>query len=84
MEKRRDLLPIINNAIISLTNMVPDACNLEYHNNDKLSRKLKDKVVKFKAKELVDLENAVKAIRAEINKVKTTKKQQKNESETVH
>jgi hypothetical protein len=65
--------------------MTPEASNLEYHNNDKLSRALKQKIVKFKAEELADLFSAVQEIRADINKVKITKKQQKNEStETVH
>lgn len=89
MEQRRVLKPILDNAIVALVNMGVELYNLEYHNNDKVSRSLKDKIVKFKANELRALEDAVKGIREEINKVKiskkTTKKQQKNEpTETVH
>lgn len=67
MEKKRELLPLVNNATIALSNMTRDAANLEYHDNSTASRQLKKAIVDFENNELKALKDAVLEVRRDIN-----------------
>lgn len=65
--KKRELLLLVNAATIALSNMTADAANLEYHDNDKASRRLKLDIVAFEHGPLKELKEAVLNVRKEIN-----------------
>lgn len=64
--KKREVLPLINDATIALSNMSLHGAKLEYHDNDTASRDLKKAIVDFKNGPLKALEDAAKGIREEI------------------
>lgn len=67
LTKKRILLPLVNDATIALSNMCGNAAKLEYHDNDRASRDLKQAIVDFENGPLKALKDTVKDIRAEIN-----------------
>lgn len=62
-EKIRDLLPVLNNAIIKLTSLTGDIIKLEYQDNDQAARRAKITMVSFKNEELKTLELAIREVR---------------------
>lgn len=67
MTKKREILPLLNAAIICLSNMSADAAKLEINNNDQASRRIKKALVDFKHNELANFTNEIYSVRAEIN-----------------
>lgn len=69
MEKKREILPTINNCVSALIEMSVDAAKLEITDNNKSSKRLKLSIARFKKNELQDLTNLVFSVRAEINAI---------------
>jgi hypothetical protein len=60
-------------------NLTGDLANLEIHNNETLTRKVRRDIARIEQKELADLKSKVKDVRLEINlrkiKIKKNKEQ---------
>lgn len=67
LSKKRELLSLVNDATIAISNMSGDAADLEYHDNDSASRRLKAQIVDFENGPLKALKDTVKDIRTTIN-----------------
>lgn len=79
IEKKREILPALNNAIIALTMLSGDAAKLELHDNEEASKRLRKGVIDFRNVDLKNLEIIIQNIRFDINtdkgrKVKRQKK----------
>lgn len=68
MNKKREVLPLLNKCIESLVAMSGDAAKLEYTNNEQASKRLKIALSDFSTDELKSFQQLVFSIRAEINK----------------
>lgn len=66
MLKRRELLPVLNNAIAALTAMAGEAATLEISDNEQASRRLKRMFKNFTSAELITLENSIISVREEL------------------
>lgn len=66
MEKKRSILPLINDAIGRLTMIAVHAAKLEFKDNEQASLRFKQEIVEFKKNELALLEAASKDVRVEI------------------
>lgn len=76
MEKKRELLPILTDGIVSLIELYDDCKTLETTDNELASRRLRNNIIAFKNTDLKKLELVVANIRYEINveKGRVTKK----------
>lgn len=77
MEKKREVLPFLNKAIIALSELSGAAATLEISDNDRLSRELKQRIVDFKTGPLNDLTNCVFDVRKQIKENKKIRKSNK-------
>lgn len=77
-DKKRELLPILNNVIKSFIDLSDDIAILEFHDNDKASRRVKLRLSDIKNHEITVLIDAIKEVRVQINN-KHKQKKQKNE-----
>ncbi len=73
-EKIRELLPVLNSAIIKLTSLTGDIIKMEYQDNDKAARRAKRTLVAFKQEELLLLEQAVKEVRSHTIQIQELRK----------
>lgn len=73
-DKIRDLLPVLNNAIIKLTSLTGDIIKLEYQDNDKAARRAKRTLVAFKNQELKSLEQTIKEVRSHTMEIQELRK----------
>lgn len=78
MQKKREILPKINNCINAFVEMSVEAAKLEITDNDKSSKRLKLSLARFKKNELQDLTDLVFAVRAEINAIPAKTKRLNN------
>jgi len=65
-QKKREVLPRINEAIAKLTELAADAAKLEYYDNEQASLRFKRGLVEFENKEFAALKQTSKGIREEI------------------
>jgi hypothetical protein len=75
--KIRHLLPMLQDAIVYLTDLAPDLAKLEYYNNDDASRRVKLALVNFEKSRLKPLKEGIMNIRETINQNKNQSKKQK-------
>lgn len=79
LEKKREVLPLINNVISKLVAMSEHAAKLEYHDNDRASRDLKLAFINLRENELNILHRNILLIRDEINNKTYKPKNRKDE-----
>lgn len=65
--KKREILPVLSEAIMALTMLSADAATLELHDNEQASKRLRQGVIDFKNKNLKVLEVTVQNMRFDIN-----------------
>lgn len=66
MEKKRELLSLLNKCIIAMSNMTGDVAKLEIMDNDVASRKIKRDMLNFKNNELTEFNKAIHKTRDEV------------------
>lgn len=79
--RKREILPILNNAINALVAMSADCAKLEMMDNDQASRRVKRDLASFKQKELREFSDLVYSVRAEMQLIPSrpqTEKQKTN------
>lgn len=80
LTKKREVLPLLNEAINKLVSISGDAAKLEYYDNEQASLRLKKDLVDFRDNEFKNLHRFVIDIREEINnKHNQSKKTRKDE-----
>jgi hypothetical protein len=82
LNKKRQVLPFINDVIAKLVEMSKDAASLEYNDNEQAVRRLKRDFILMRENEFKNLFKNIDSIREEIitNKYKQ-KKQRKDDTE---
>jgi len=79
---KREILPVLNNAVNALVAMSADCAKLEIMDNDQASRRIKRDIASFKEKELKNLSELIYGIRAEI-RVKPRRKLNENQKNNL-
>jgi len=79
---KREILPVLNNAVNALVAMSADCAKLEIMDNDQASRRIKRDIASFKEKELKCLSELIYGIRAEI-RVKPRRKLNENQKNNL-
>lgn len=77
-QKKREILPLLNSAIMDLTAMSADASKLEYYNNDQASKRLKRAITDFKNGSLKKLQDTVFDIRNDVKVNSNNKRYRKS------
>lgn len=80
MEKRREILPVLNDAINALVALSADCAKLELMDNDQASRRVKRDLASFKQKELANFSQLVYKTRGEIQNLPPRPQTEKQKS----
>lgn len=66
VKKKRELLSLLHNCILELSNMSSDIAKLEITDNSEASKRMKVSLLNFREGSLKQLEGAIKSVRQEI------------------
>jgi hypothetical protein len=70
VQKKRELLPLLNNIILAFSDLAPDVAILELEDSDASSRRVRARIIDILNNEVPALKNEITGVRINVNSKK--------------